>query len=135
MINLDNYFGTEDKILIVPNVMKSYFLEYRKLNPKTHFKLFSIDELFKELVGNYYSKDAIKFGLNYFEKYSYSSIKEINEVVFKSFKLENATLDLQNYEKALKENRFKVLNDDLILLLKSRNIIVVGLKESSTLKS
>ncbi len=135
MINLDNYFGTEDKILIVPNVMKSYFLEYRKLNPKTHFKLFSIDELFKELVGNYYSKDAIKFGLNYFKKYSYSSIKEINEVVFKSFKLENATLDLQNYEKALKENRFKVLNDDLILLLKSRNIIVVGLKESSTLKS
>ena len=137
MINLDRLFDKEEKILIVPNEMKSYFLEYRKTYPRTHFKLFTINELFKELIGNFFSKGAIKFGLNYFKdkNYTYNSIKEINEVVFKSCHLENGTKDLQDYEKALIQNKFKVFNDDLLLLLKSRQIIVVGLEDSSTLKS
>ena len=137
MINLDRLFDKEEKILIVPNEMKSYFLEYRKTYPRTHFKLFTINELFKELIGNFFSKEAIKFGLNYFKdkNYTYNSIKEINEVVFKSCHLENGTKDLQDYEKALIQNKFKVFNDDLLLLLKSRQIIVVGLEDSSTLKS
>ena len=135
MIDLGKYFDSKDKILIVPRVMKSYFLEYKKAYPKTHFKLFTIDELFKELVGNYYSKEAIKFGLDYFNKYTYASIKEINEVVFKTFHIEEASEELKNYEAALKENSYKKFDNDLALLLKSLEIIVVGLSESSTLKS
>jgi len=135
MINLDNIIGSNDKILIVPNAMKSYFLEYRILNPKTNFKLFSIDEIFKNIVGNYYSKEAIKFGLNYFNKYTYSSIKEINEVVFKTFRIHKANDELKKYESALRENKLKVFDEDFALLLKSREIMVIGLSESSTLKS
>ena len=78
-MSLRDIIGNEEIIFVGPKELKDYFFECRKEDPFLNFKYFSLDELIKNLFGSYLNKEVIKLGLQTFENYTYSLVKEVSK--------------------------------------------------------
>ena len=112
-------FTNEEVILVVPNELKNYFLELRKEEPKLKFKLLGINNLFNELRGNHLSYKVIARAYTYFPDYTYNAIKEVLEIIYHSFKIEESNNErLIALNESLKRDNLIFFNEDFSLLLK-----------------
>lgn len=135
-MELDEYLRQDGNIVIIPSVLNTYFLELKAKNPLYNFKIFTINNLFKELRGNYLDQKVINLGFKVLPNYSYGVLKEASEIIFKSFKIdESENEDLIRYKNALEEENLLNINEDLVLLLKSRKILFINFKDSTLVKS
>lgn len=131
-----NILNDKEVILIIPNELNSYFFEIRKKYPSLNFKVFTINNLFKELRGNYLDDKVINLGYKYFPNLTYSSIKEVSELVFKSFKIPSSNdNNLIKFNEALMKEGLLTFNEDLKSLLLSKNIYFINFKDSTLVKS
>ena len=83
-MSLQDIIGQEEIIFVGPSELKDYFFESKKENPFLNFKYFTLDNLIKNLVGNYLDKEVIKLGLKTFNEYTYSLVKEVSKFCFYS---------------------------------------------------
>ena len=135
-MNFLSEFSNEELVLVVPNELKKYFFELRKEVPTLNFKLFSLGNLFDELRGRYLSKEALLAAYRFFPEYTYNAIKEVLEIVYRSFCIEKSKnkklIELSNY---LKDKGLLFENDDLKLLLQNRKVLFVNFEHSTLVKS
>lgn len=129
-------FTNEEVILVVPNELKNYFLELRKEEPKLKFKLLGINNLFNELRGNHLSSKVIARAYTYFPDYTYNAIKEVLEIIYHSFKIEESNNErLIALNESLKRDNLIFFNEDFSLLLKQRKILFINFEDSTLVKS
>ena len=134
MKNLNNLF-IDGSIIIVPSELKTYLLELKTENPFLNFKLFTINELFKELRGNYFDTKVLNLAFQFFPELTYASIKEVSEMVFKSFEIQNSSDDnLINFSQALIKEGLLTENEDLKLLLQNRQVVFINFEDSTLVK-
>ena len=131
-MNILNTLINEDCILVVPEELNSYFLEIRKLYPRTHFKLFTLRNLIRELRGNYLDKEAVNACFDIFSDYTYAGIKEILEILFYSFNIETCDdgrfIELKN---KLEEKKLLKIDEEVCLLLKNKRVLFVNYERSN----
>lgn len=131
-----NLLTDKEVILVVQNELNSYFFEVRKKFPRLNFKLFTLNNLFKELRGDYLNDEVIKLGFKLFPNLTYSSIKEVSELIFKSFKINESNNDeLIEFNNKLIEANLLKINEDFKNLLLSKEVLFVNFKASNLVKT
>ena len=135
-VKILNLLNDKEVILVVPNELNSYFFEVRKKFPRLNFKLFTLNNLFKELRGDYLNDEVIKLGFKLFPNLTYSSIKEVSELIFKSFKINESNNDeLIEFNNKLIEANLLKINEDFKNLLLSKEVLFVNFKASNLVKT
>ena len=79
---LKEIINNEEIIFIAPLELKDFFFESRKEDPFLNFKFFALDDVVRNLRGDYLNKNVLKIGLHFFDGLTYSTIKEIAKFVF-----------------------------------------------------
>ena len=131
-MSLQDIIGQEEIIFVGPSELKDYFFESKKENPFLNFKYFTLDNLIKNLVGNYLDKEVIKLGLKTFSEYTYSLVKEVSKFCFYSLDINKSkNQKIIDFCKEIEEKGLKKLNKDFLNLIKNRKICFINYKESS----
>lgn len=135
-MSLQDIIGQEEIIFVGPKELKDYFFECRKDDPFLNFKYFSLDELIRNVFGSYLNKEVIKLGLQTFENYTYSLVKEVSKFCFYCLDIEKSKNDkIINFCRLIEEKGYKKLNKDFLNLIKNRKIIFINLNASNYLKN
>ena len=135
-MSLKDIIGNEEIIFVGPRELKDYFFDERKHDPFLNFKYFTLDELIKNLKGNYLDKNVIKLGYQFFPEYTYSLIKEVSKFVYYSLDISKCENEkIVEFCRVLEKNQYLKFNEDFLNLLKNRKIIFINLKESSYIKN
>lgn len=135
-MSLNEVIKNQEVIFVGPKELKDYFFVSKKEDPFLNFKYFTLDELVKNINGNYLDKNVLKLALHYFEEYSFSLVKEVSKFCFYSLdinKCENSKII--NFCKLIEEKGYKKVNNDFIELLKLRKVIFINLSPSSYVKN
>ena len=135
-MSLKEVIKNQEVIFVGPKELKDYFFVSKKEDPFLNFKYFTLDELVKNINGNYLDKNVLKLALHYFEEYSFTLVKEVSKFCFYSLdinKCENSKII--NFCKLIEEKCYKKVNNDFIELLKLRKVIFINLSPSSYVKN
>ena len=126
----------EKTIFVVPNEIKNYLIQRKKDNPYLDYKVFTINDIIRNLKGNERNVSAINLAFKFLPELSYNTIKEVLHYLYFSFDLKNETNEkFINLYKELKENDLLKIDEDFLLLLKSRKIIFINFEESTYIKN
>lgn len=133
---LKEIINNEETIFIAPLELKDFFFESRKENPFLNFKFFTLDDVVRNLRGDYLNKNVLKIGLHFFDGLTYSNIKEIAKFVFYCNDISlSSDKKIVDFCDLIKGKGYLKFNKDFLNLLKNRKLIFINYTESSYVKN
>lgn len=132
MFDLQKETDKKETIFIIPEEFKAYFFELRNSNPYINFKFFTFSDIIKNLKGDFDDENIIKLAL-FKLSYTYSQAKKVVKLLFSLLKEEESVLgkELFSFLNLLKNEGYIKLNEDFLLLLRTRKLIFLNFKESN----